>query len=105
MIDAAQSVISAFGGPAPVESARPSPAAALPETKGASFSDVLAEVAGDAVGTLHEAEATSISALQGETSVLEVVEAVQSAEQTLQTAIAIRDKVVSAYQEISRMAI
>ncbi|HWT29666.1 MAG TPA: flagellar hook-basal body complex protein FliE, partial [Propylenella sp.] len=28
-----------------------------------------------------------------------------SAEQSLQTAIAIRDKVVAAYQEISRMAI
>jgi flagellar hook-basal body complex protein FliE len=34
-----------------------------------------------------------------------VVEHVMSAEQSLQTAIAIRDKVVSAYQEISRMPI
>ena len=35
----------------------------------------------------------------------QVVEAVMAAEQTLQSAIAIRDKVVSAYLEISRMAI
>ena len=35
----------------------------------------------------------------------QVVEAVMSAEQTLQAAIAIRDKVVTAYLEISRMAI
>jgi len=34
-----------------------------------------------------------------------VVEAVMSAEQSLQTAVAIRDKVVAAYQEIVRMAI
>jgi flagellar hook-basal body complex protein FliE len=33
-----------------------------------------------------------------------VVEAVMSTEQTLQAAIAIRDKVVAAYQELSRMA-
>ena len=35
----------------------------------------------------------------------EVVDAVMSAEQTLQAAVAIRDKIVSAYLEISRMAI
>jgi flagellar hook-basal body complex protein FliE len=33
------------------------------------------------------------------------VEAVMSAEKSLQTALAVRDKVVNAYQEISRMAI
>ena len=43
--------------------------------------------------------------MQGKAAVQEVVEAVMSAEQTLQSAIAIRDKVVAAYQEISRMAI
>ena len=35
----------------------------------------------------------------------QVVEAVMAAESTLKTAIAIRDKVVNAYQEISRMTI
>ena len=35
----------------------------------------------------------------------QVVAAVMSTEQTLQAAIAVRDKVVAAYQEISRMAI
>jgi len=34
-----------------------------------------------------------------------VVEAVMNAQSTLQTAIAVRDKVVSAYQDVSRMAI
>jgi len=34
-----------------------------------------------------------------------VVEAIKSAEQALQTATAIRDKIVQSYQEISRMAI
>ena len=42
--------------------------------------------------------------MQGKASVQQVVEAVMSAEQTLQSAIAIRDKVVAAYLELSRMA-
>jgi flagellar hook-basal body complex protein FliE len=43
--------------------------------------------------------------MQGKMPVQQVVEAVLSAEQSLQTAIAVRDKVVAAYQEISHMAI
>lgn len=42
---------------------------------------------------------------KGQASVQQVVEAVMSAEQSLQTALAVRDKVVAAYQEISRMQI
>ncbi len=50
-------------------------------------------------------EAASISYIQGKVSAQSVVEAVMSAEQTLQMAVAVRDKVVQAYQEVSRMAI
>ena len=50
-------------------------------------------------------EAAALGGLQGKSSVQEVVQAVMSAEQSLQAALAIRDKVVAAYQEISRMAI
>jgi flagellar hook-basal body complex protein FliE len=69
------------------------------------FGQVLAQVSSDAVNTIKTGEATSIAGLQGTANVQEVVQAVMSAEQTLQTAIAIRDKVVAAYQEITRMAI
>ena len=62
-------------------------------------------MASSSVKTLEAGEATAISGLQGKASVQQVVEAVMSAEQTLQTAIAVRDKVVGAYQEITRMAI
>ena len=47
----------------------------------------------------------SIEALQGKADTREVVDAVMSAEQSLQTAVAIRDKIVTAYLEVSRMAI
>ena len=56
--------------------------------------------------TLQGAEKLSITAMQGgEVPTREVVDAVMSAEQALQTSIAIRDKIVTAYLEISRMAI
>lgn len=70
-----------------------------------SFGDVMAQVAARATETIKAGETNAILGMQGKASVQQVVEAVMSAEQSLQTAIAIRDKVVAAYQEISRMAI
>ena len=54
---------------------------------------------------LQNAEQVSIQALRGDADTRQVVDAVMSAQQALQTTIAIRDKVVSAYLEISRMGI
>jgi flagellar hook-basal body complex protein FliE len=69
------------------------------------FDSILGQVANDALSTLKTGEAASISALEGKASAQQVVEAMMSAERTLQTALAVRDKVVQAYQEISHMAI
>ncbi|MBZ6078563.1 flagellar hook-basal body complex protein FliE [Microvirga puerhi] len=69
------------------------------------FGDIMVQVAANAAQTLRAGESAAIAGVQGKASVQQVVEAVMSAEQALQTAIAIRDKVVAAYQEISRMAI
>ena len=69
------------------------------------FGNVMLQVAANAAEKLKVGEASAIAGMQGKASVQHVVEAVMSAEQALQTAIAIRDKVVAAYQEISRMAI
>lgn len=65
----------------------------------------MAKVSTDAIDKIKQGEAVSIAGVDGQASVQQVVEAVMAAESTLQTAIAIRDKVVSAYQEISRMSI
>ena len=54
---------------------------------------------------LHKAENTSIAGIKGEAPVQNVVDSVMNAEQTLQTAIAVRDKVTAAYLELSRMQI
>lgn len=83
----------------------PAPAAAIDGVGEASFSDTLARVSTDVVDKIKEGEAAAISGISGKASAQQVVEAVMAAEASLQTAIAIRDKVVSAYQEISRMTI
>jgi flagellar hook-basal body complex protein FliE len=88
--------------PAPVTTpANPIKTEALPTDFGA----VLGQMTLDAISTLKTGEATSIAGIRGQATTQQVVEAVMASEQTLQTGIAIRDKVVSAYLEISRMTI
>jgi len=58
-----------------------------------------------AIETSREAEAASNRGLMGEGSVTDLVIAVGRAELTLQTAVAVRDRVVAAYQEVMRMPI
>jgi len=99
-VDAASST-GAAGAAGPIARAGGSVAA----TQGEDFTQVLENLMNDAIGTLKSAEATSIRGVKGQASVQEVVEAVMAAEQTLQAGIAIRDKVVSAYLEVSRMSI
>lgn len=69
------------------------------------FGAMLAQLANTTVSALKTGEATALAGMQGQASTQQVVEAVMTAEQTLQSAIAIRDKVVSAFLEISRMSI
>lgn len=72
---------------------------------GQGFAAAMADMAREANETMKGAEATSIQGVNGKASTQAVVDAVMGAERTLQTAIAIRDKVVSAYLELSRMSI
>ena len=72
---------------------------------GVDFGTMLTQLASHTASALHNAENVSVAGVQGRATVQQVVEAVMSAEQTLQGAVAIRDKVVAAYLEISRMQI
>ena len=77
-----------------------------PETpKAASFSELLGKIADDTITTGKKAEAMTAKAVAGEADILEVVSAVSNAEMTLQTVVAVRDRVLGAYQEIMRMPI
>ncbi|MGO4451462.1 flagellar hook-basal body complex protein FliE [Phyllobacterium sp. TAF24] len=75
-----------------------SPAAATGQP---SFDNVLSQLS----GKLQNAEAVSLKSMTGDVPTRDVVNAVMDAEKSLQTAIAIRDKIVQAYLEISRMPI
>jgi len=74
-------------------------------TEGTGFVDALGKAFSDAVGTVQTGEAAAIQGLQGGMAPYKVVDSIMGAQRTLQSMLAIRDKAVSAYQEISRMAI
>jgi flagellar hook-basal body complex protein FliE len=71
----------------------------------ADFSQVLAEAAQNAANSLKAGEKTAAAGLSGTASVQQVAEAIMEAERALETSIAIRDKAVAAYLELSRMQI
>ncbi len=79
-------------------------AAAVPAAAG-DFSSVLTQVATDAIDTMKRGEAAAIAGIEGKVPAQQAVAAVMEAERTLQAAIAIRDKTVGAFLEISRMQI
>ena len=72
---------------------------------GVSFSKFLENAAEESIKTMKYGEHMSAKAVTGEADLTDVVEAVSAAEVTLQTVVSIRDRMVSAYQEIMRTPI
>ena len=70
-----------------------------------SFSQHLNTANNDAVTTSKNAEVQMSNQIQGKGSLDDVATAVSSAQPSLETVMAVRDQVISAYQEIMRMAI
>ncbi|MGE3769710.1 MAG: flagellar hook-basal body complex protein FliE [Bdellovibrionales bacterium] len=70
-----------------------------------NFADVLANFTQDTVETLKKGEQATQLAAQGKADITDVVMAVSNAELTLQTIVAVRDRVINAYQDIIRMPI
>lgn len=88
------------GGPAPLQPR--TPAAPEPDT---SFSDMVTQAAQSAVDTVRKADAVGQAGMMGKTDPQAVVEATLAMESTLKTVVSVRDKLVSAYQEVLRMPI
>jgi len=74
-------------------------------TGDAGFGATLQRALENAVEVGHSADAASTQALLGQGSVTDVVLALQRAELTLKTAVAVRDRVIAAYQDVLRMPI
>jgi flagellar hook-basal body complex protein FliE len=72
---------------------------------GGTFGATLQRALQGAVDAGHEADAKAMQALSGNGNLTEVVTAVARAELALQSATAIRDRVVQAYQDIMKMPI
>ena len=103
-------MISSLGSVSPLFSSPLGKNSASPGASGLggpqnSFAATLGDLASRTVGNLENAERVSALGLQGKADTRDVVDAVMAAEQSLQTAVAIRDKIVTAYLEVSRMAI
>jgi len=104
--------MSALSGLAGSREAEMASAAAMPQMPAAvgapsasSFADTMKSLGEGVVTNLKVAEGQSFAAIRGEVPTREVVDAIMAAEQSLQTAVAIRDKLVTAYLEIARMQI
>ena len=70
-----------------------------------SFADLLEGGVRSAIETQKASETASAKAVTGEAELTDVVSAITNAEITLETVVAVRDRMVSAMQEILRMPI
>lgn len=75
------------------------------EVGGQSFGDLVNQAVGQVVETGRASESVSMGAVAKQADVVDMVTAVAEAEATVQTVVALRDKVINAYQEILRMPI
>lgn len=82
---------------------KPTPAPVTGEHS--SFSSMVSDSLKQAVETGRAAEELSLRQIAGEADLKDVITAVANAEHTLETVVAVRDKVLTAYQEILRMPI
>ena len=79
--------------------------ASAAQTGAGSFGDFLSDAMKDAVTTMKKGEQAATASLSGKADIVDVVNAVNQAEITLNTVVAVRDKVVAAYQSIMNMPI
>ncbi|HEX6141316.1 MAG TPA: flagellar hook-basal body complex protein FliE [Geminicoccaceae bacterium] len=68
-----------------------------------TFAALVAESVGDAVATVHRSEALAKQAAVGAADLQDLVEAVNAAELSLQSVVAVRDRIIGAYQDLIRM--
>lgn len=72
---------------------------------GSPFAALLEKSMHSSIGSIRNAEKTAIANLTKQADITDVVTAVATAESTLKTVIAVRDRLVNAFQELSKMPI
>ena len=83
----------------------PTPAAGIGPSLEPTFTHLVENAAQEAVAVGKGAESQAVQQLNGKGELADLVTAVSNAEVTLQSVVAVRDRVVSAYQDILKMPI
>ncbi len=86
------------------EAARAAPARTS-QDPAASFGALLNNAIAETASSLQAGESAAAQVAAGDASLVDVVTAVSAAEVSLETALAVRNRVIEAYQEIMRMPI
>ncbi|MCB2112219.1 MAG: flagellar hook-basal body complex protein FliE [Parvularculaceae bacterium] len=76
-----------------------------PDLAGPNFGEMVRTAIADTASSLKAGEAAAGQVAAGEASLVDVVTAISAAEVSLESALAIRNRVIEAYQEIMRMPI
>jgi flagellar hook-basal body complex protein FliE len=83
-----------------------SPAAdVIPVSGPSSFGNILVDVVAGATGSLKAAEQATARQIAGKGDLIDVTTAMTAAEMAMDTVVAVRDRVISAYSDIIRMQI
>ncbi len=75
------------------------------KAEGLDFGEMLSSAMAGVVDSGHAAEKAGMAGIAGKTDPVNVVTAVAETELALETMVSVRDKVISAYQDILRMPI
>lgn len=87
------------------QAARSSGAGGIEASDNIDFGNLVTQAIRDAGQTAQVAEQQAVQVAAGRGDIVDVVTAIAAAETQLQTVMAVRDQVISAYQEILRMPI
>lgn len=89
----------------PVSASMPTKDVPTLDNKGVSFGEYMKDSVAESIQVMKHGETMQARAVTGQADITEVVQAVTNAELTLQTIVAVRDRMISAYKEIMSMPI
>ena len=76
-----------------------------PARNSSDFADMVGDAASAAIQTVHDSEHVAALGVAGKADVQDVVQALSNAEVTMQAVVQVRDKMVSAYNDVMRMSV
>jgi len=97
-------VDGAYRSSSSIKSTAPNPLAEEQDKK-VSFAEMIGKAGADVVENIRTAEARAEAGMTGKADTQQVVEATLQLDSTVKVAVAVRDKLVEAYQEIMRMPV